>query len=174
MFLTPSVYVIVVALFAGLILYAAFTDVRSLTIPNRVSASIALLFPAAVLSAPVPIDWLTALGLGAATLSVGFILFAQGWLGGGDAKLIAAIMLWAGPNQGAEFILITTAAGGILAVILWLRSRLHPATATSANGESVAEIAPSKRPIPYAVAIACGGLYVAFTLIGVGLPRLPL
>ena len=50
MLLTPSIHVTVVAIFLGLILYAAITDIRSLTIPNRVSASIALLFPAAVVS----------------------------------------------------------------------------------------------------------------------------
>ena len=174
MLLTPTIHLTIVAIFVGLFLYASITDVRSLTIPNRISASIALLFPAAVLSSPVPIDWLGGLGVGALTLAITFFMFTRGWLGGGDAKLISAIMLWAGPAHAAEFVLITTAAGGVLAVCLWFRNRHSPATAPSLSGQDSPPVAPSKRPIPYAIAIACGGLYVAFTLIGVGLPRLPL
>ena len=174
MLLTPSIHATIVAIFIGLIVYAAITDIRSLTIPNRVSLSVALLFPAAVVSSPVPIDWLGAMGVAALTLAIGFFMFARGWIGGGDAKLIAAIMLWAGPENALELLLITNAAGGFLAVAIWLRAHFSHATVPSLNGQDTTQTAPSRRPIPYAVAIACGGLYVAFTLIGVGLPRLPL
>ena len=112
------------------------------------------------------------MGAGALTLAIGFFMITRGWLGGGDAKLIAAIMLWAGPERAMEFVLVTTVAGGFLAVGLLFRNRLPHATVPSLNGPEASPIAPSKRTIPYAVAIACGGLYVAFTLIGVGLPRI--
>ena len=174
MILTPSVYQIVVMIFAGLVLTAAITDIRSLTIPNRVSAAICMLYPAFVLTAQTPVPWLEALAVAAIALAVCFFLFARGWLGGGDGKLIAAITLWAAPDYVVEFILITTAAGGVLAVALWFRSRLSHATIPNLEPEDSPNSTASKRQMPYAVAIACGGLYVAFTLIGVGLPRLPL
>ena len=174
MLLTPSFDQVIVLLFAGLVLSAAVSDVRSLTIPNRVTAAVALLYPAYVLAAPLPVDWLNALVVAGATLAVCFFMFTRGWLGGGDGKLIAALMLWAAPDHAMAFIMITTVAGGLLATGLWLRARFSPATVPHLAGKENADPPASKRPIPYAVAIACGGLYVAFTLIGVGLPRLPL
>ena len=86
MLLTPSISHFVVLLFSALIVFAAYGDIRDYKIPNRLSLSVALLYPAYVLAAPAPVDWLMALTYGLTTLVLGFLMFSRGWLGGGDAK----------------------------------------------------------------------------------------
>ena len=78
------------------------SDVTSFTIPNRISLLlIASFFPAALaLGRPlgeIGID----LAVGGAALVAAIGMFAAGWIGGGDAKLFAAVSLWWGWGAGA-------------------------------------------------------------------------
>lgn len=52
------------------------------------------------------------------------ILFAAGVFGGGDTKLIAAMALWTQFAGLPRFLLVTSAAGGILGLIWIIRRRL--------------------------------------------------
>lgn len=154
--------------FAALLLWAAYGDVRSLIIPNRISVAIALLYPAFVMANPQPVDWLAALAISGATLAVGFLLFAFRFLGGGDAKLIAVTVLWAGPTHILSFLLLTALAGGGMAVLLWIRHRMSSAVSPGLFFLTPSDENFAKQPMPYAVAIAAGGLYVAFTILSLG------
>ncbi len=153
--------------FAGLMLAAAISDVRSLLIPNWISLALALLFPIYVLTAPSPVDWIGALTVAFTALTLGFALFNFRIIGGGDAKLFAAAALWAGPELVIPFALATALAGGALAVLLWLAQTLPllgipvvlPSIATTAD--------PAKQPLPYGVAIALGATYLTLKLFGV-------
>jgi prepilin signal peptidase PulO-like enzyme (type II secretory pathway) len=98
--------------FLGILAAAALSDVRNLTIPNRYCVAIALLYPAYLLSAGQPVDWLGALVVAGSMLAAGFVLFALRALGGGDAKLLAAVSLWAGPGLLPEFAILTALSGG--------------------------------------------------------------
>ena len=101
---------------------AALKDVWERRIPNRLTGALAALYPVYVLVSPTPVVWLPALGLAAAVFVVGFGLFARELIGGGDVKLLAALSLWAGPEQFVWFILVTSVAGGALSLIaLWYR-----------------------------------------------------
>src|SRR5690606_25919442 len=53
----PWMDVLLIQALAALLVWAAISDLRRFVIPNRVSLSIALLYPAYVLSAPQPVDW---------------------------------------------------------------------------------------------------------------------
>lgn len=154
--------------FAALMLWAALSDVRSLTIPNRISLAILLLYPAYVLASGLTVNWTGGLIVGGALLAAGFVLFAFGMLGGGDAKLVAAGGLWAGPDLLFDYLLLTAFAGGVMAVALWLHHRYTKATVPSLIFSTAADADFAKRPMPYAVAIAAGALYVAFTNLGIG------
>lgn len=153
--------------FAVLLLWAAWSDIRSLTIPNRVSLGIALLYPIHVLAAPYPVDWTGGLAVGGSLLLVGFIAFSLNLIGGGDAKMVAATGLWAGPTLLFPFLFYTALIGGGLAMLIWLHHRLVRAGSVGMLHLTQAEAGFSKRPMPYAVAIAIAGLYVAFTIISV-------
>lgn len=127
---------------------------RRLIIPNWISLAIVGLYPAYVLTSPVPPGWLLAAGLAALTLVVGFALFVANLMGGGDVKLMAAVALWAGPTGFPMLVIVTAIAGGLVAMALLLFRRL-----IAADGGG-----PRKDVMPYGVAIAAGGLMVALSL----------
>jgi hypothetical protein len=77
--------------FPAIMAFAGSIDLLTMTIPNRVSLALVAAFPVA--AALIGMDWTTFashLGAGALMLVVGIGMFARGWLGGGDAKLLAA------------------------------------------------------------------------------------
>jgi prepilin peptidase CpaA len=142
--------------------WAAVSDISRYEIPHRACALVAggylLALPALGLT-----PWLVGLGLGAAAFGLGVVVFAAGWLGGGDVKLLAAALPWAGLGLLRDFTLATalTGAGLGLAMLTPVR-RLMPAGPQGA-GEGL------KQPMPYGVAIAAGGLVVlALRLAGKG------
>lgn len=151
--------------FAGILVMAAASDWRSLTIPNRYSLALAALFPSYVVAMGGEVDWLSHLALASAAFGIGFLLFAARLCGGGDVKLFSAVALWAGPSLAVPMIFYTGIAGGFMALVLWVHHRLARAGTpvnflfvTSAEGFA-------KQPMPYAVAIGAGGLFVALQLL---------
>src|SRR5690606_13367720 len=105
--------------FAGLLLYAAGSDVTSYTIPNWVSVALIVVFAAFALALGMPlqeIGWHFVFGL--AVLGVGFFLFQAKVFGGGDAKLLAAAATWTGFATFQPFFFWTAVAGGLLAASL--------------------------------------------------------
>ena len=53
-----------------------------------------------------------------AVLAVTFTFFAQGWIGGGDAKLAAATALWLGFDHLLPYVLYASIFGGILTLAI--------------------------------------------------------
>ncbi|MDF2368635.1 prepilin peptidase [Sneathiella sp.] len=101
----------------GLVLIAALWDVFSRRIPNLLPLIIAGLY---LLQASIAGDWSSLpwhLLCGMGVLVVGIMIFALGWLGGGDVKLLAALALWAGPDHLVLLLLMTCFAGGALALV---------------------------------------------------------
>ncbi|HYD86601.1 MAG TPA: prepilin peptidase [Vitreimonas sp.] len=143
--------------FAALLIYAACSDVASLTIPNWVSLAMAGLFVPAAMLAGAP---LYQIGLhllfGLGVLVVGFFLFQANIIGGGDAKLLAAATVWTGFPAFAPFVFWTALAGGVMALAL-LAARTFIKQAET-NPSFVNRLLKHKGGIPYGVAIMAGGL----------------
>jgi len=152
--LAPALFVVV---FLGLVLVAAVSDIQSMTIPNWVSIALAVVFPVAALTAQM--SW-AEIGLHAATGVVvflaGFALFAMGVLGGGDVKVIAAASVWTGTAALAPFAFWTTAAGGVLALVMLLARKAAKAEET--HPAYLRRLLDPAKGIPYAVAIAVGAI----------------
>ncbi len=143
--------------FAGLLAFAAFSDIATMTIPNWVSIALAALYPVFALVAGW--QW-QAIGvhllIGVAMLLFGFLLFQLNILGGGDAKLIAAAAVWTGVGALSPFMLWTAIAGGVLALsVLVTRRQLKP---TDGRPAFVNRLLTDKGGVPYGVAIMVGGL----------------
>lgn len=151
--------------FAGLLVAAAASDWRSLTVPNRYSLAAAALFVPYVLATGNAVDWPVHLGVGAAAFAFGFILFALRLCGGGDVKLFAATVLWAGPSLLIPLVFYTAVSGGIMALVLWAHHRYQRAGIPANLLFAKSEESFAKQPMPYAVAIAAGGLFVALQLL---------
>ncbi len=160
-----SISQLTVMLFVGLFIAAALNDVAEFKIPNRICFAIALLYPAYVLASPQPVDWVGALLVAALIFAVGFFFFSFNWLGGGDAKLMAASALWAGPSHIVEFMLVTTLAGGALALLLLHKDRLSFLAAPSLLVCLPPNSNAAKQRMPYGVAIAAGNLMIAVPLL---------
>lgn len=159
------------ALFSALVLTAALKDVTSYTIPNWIPLALLAGFPAAALASSLP---LLAIGehaaVGVVALAAGMMMFALRWLGGGDAKLFAAVALWLGWPAVTPFLVATALSGGGLAlVLLTLRApALRPFVLVGPSWFT--RLARPGEAAPYGVAIAFGAL-VAFpqTLFATGL-----
>ena len=158
-----DILLILLAPFAALVLFAALRDLTSYTIPNWISlALLAAFVPAAVAAwyAQVPLQTIgLCVAVGFAALLVGMAMFAFGWIGGGDAKLLAASALWLGLEGLAPFLFWTTIAGGLLSAML-LVARRHGAEFVGAGAPAwVLRLLDLKAAVPYGVAIAFGALF---------------
>lgn len=145
--------------FFVLCLYAALIDIETLTIPNWLNGWLAFLFvPAVIIAAP---GWEVAgwhLLVGAIAFVVSVALFFLGVYGGGDAKLIPAVLLWLGPAGVAPFLVATAIAGGILTVLILMLRGLVPKGVTPGFGVATFE---DRKGIPYGVAITTGAFFAA-------------
>jgi prepilin peptidase CpaA len=145
--------------FPALLIVAALKDVTSYTIPNWISlALIAAFAPAALVSGASLATVGLCLAAGLVALLAGMGMFAAGWIGGGDAKLFAASLLWLGWPAAGSFMLVTALAGGALTLgLLSLRSGwFEPVLAGSPAW--VRKLGAKDGDIPYGVAIAAGAL----------------
>ena len=145
--------------FPVLVIMAALTDVTSFTIPNRISVLLILLFfPAAIaIGRPAGEIGLDAAVFGVALLA-GMGMFAVGWIGGGDAKLLAAASLWLGVTAMPVFLIVTALAGGALAVLLMNVRASWAQPYFAAAPAWLVRLATPGADVPYGVAIATGAL----------------
>ncbi|PYV13273.1 MAG: prepilin peptidase [Acidobacteria bacterium] len=153
-------------------LLAAFTDVRSGRIPNRLAYG-ALLLGLAVRTFVGGWGGLFEGLLGALICGgIFLVFFVIGGMGAGDVKLMAAIGCWAGIRQGLVTVLATAIAGGILAVaymVFYRRGsdtfrnmgslmRFHLTSGLRTHPEINIKSSGAIK-IPYAVAILIGTVY---------------
>jgi prepilin peptidase CpaA len=154
---------------AFFMLAGAFSDLRKLKIPNLLCLLLAVLFPVYVLVSPQEVAWAQHLMVAGIVLLIGFAMFTVKLLGAGDVKMLAAAALWVGPKLIATFLFITTIAGGVLAAVFVLAAVWrHMVTKKEALGEDMESLCPwHKTPVPYGVAIACGGVSALMVMAGV-------
>ena len=162
--LLASVNVASLVLFAAVLVWGATSDLLWLRIPNWVVVTIAALYPIYLLSAAQPVAWQGALVLAGLVFAIGFGLYSFRLLGGGDVKLLAVVALWAGPVQITAFMLSTAIIGGLLAMVATTPLRLLLPYMAAATGVDADVRQLMKLQIPYGVAIAAGGLFVAARL----------
>lgn len=144
--------------FPASLLIAAMNDLYEYKIPNWVSIVLFCSYFAAGIGLGAPASlMLEGFLFACAALVVGFALFAGKVLGGGDAKLLAACAPWVGPSALAAFLLNTAFAGGVFAVAL-VMFRKAPALPVYAQAPWLLRLHQRPKDIPYAVAIAIGGL----------------
>ncbi len=116
-------FVTVCILILMLLLLATFCDLRTREIPDWIPLAIVALAVVAAAVGAANVRWWMVISGGAVGLAVGAALFRFARLGGGDAKLIAAIGALLGP-VGLWFALFWMAlAGGLLALIAAARGQ---------------------------------------------------
>lgn len=153
-------------LFAGLVVVAGLKDVTSYTIPNWISLALIATFPIAAVVAGI--GWAAAglaLAVSFGVLVVGMAMFAMRWMGGGDAKLLAACTLWMGLSGVAPFLLTTGFAGGALTLALMSFRSGWLAPVIAGGPAWVRRLGDKQGDVPYGVAIAAGALLTLPTSI---------
>lgn len=149
---------IVLSVYPAALLIAAANDLYEFKIPNWIAATLFLAyFAAGAALGASPSAVLEGFLLAGAVLTIGFVLFATRIIGGGDAKLLAAIAPWIGLSSLPFFLVNMAFAGAVLAVAL-LIFRKAPLLPIFAQAPWVLRLHQKPKEIPYAVAIAAGGL----------------
>lgn len=148
--------ILVIVLLPALLAVAGVWDLASFTIPNFLSLAMIALFGVFLFAAGLPPATVGAhLLAGALGLAIGFSLFALGWIGGGDAKLFAAVALWLGFTDLLTYALLASVCGGALTLGL-LALRRWPLPAALARQAWALRLHDARSGIPYGVALAAG------------------
>lgn len=149
-----TVQATILVLAAGVVTWAAISDLRSNIIPNSANVCLFVLWTGWVLSGADVQVWY-ALGIGVGIFLLGAVLFHFGQMGGGDVKFLTVLGIWAGPAQVVPFLIQVAFAGGLL-TMAWVVNGRFVAPALGRFVET-----DSKRTVPYGVAIAAGA-YLLF------------
>ncbi|ESW83313.1 prepilin peptidase [Mesorhizobium sp. C416B] len=150
---------LIFVVFPFCMLFAATSDMLSMTIANRVPVLLLAVF---VLVAPLTgMDWATYgwhFAAGALVLAVTFGLFALGGMGGGDAKLLAGTAVWMGFNTHlVEYLVISAFIGGLLTLAILLY-RKSPLAIYTSHSPFLRHFADDTTGVPYGIALGIGGL----------------
>lgn len=151
---------LVLAVFPALLLLAAAWDLASFTIPNAISLALVSTFLVLAFLVGMPaamLGWHALAGAGG--LLLGFLLFALGFIGGGDAKLFASVALLLGLHDALPYALIASLLGGGLTLGL-LAMRRWPLPQFLAK-PWLLRLHDEREGVPYGVALAAG----AFVLL---------
>jgi prepilin peptidase CpaA len=130
----------------ALFILAAYSDVKSFRIPNFLVAAVALLGVTRLIAVGDPSAAIHTIGASVTILAVGFVLFWQGLVGGGDAKLMTATALLVGYHNLFSFLVVMGICGALIALAALVIHRF-PKT---------------RLVVPYGVAIATAGSVTLF------------
>ena len=151
--------VVLLTLFPFCMVFASTSDILTMTISNRIPVILTLGFVVLALATGLPLQAVGLhLAVGVVALAVTFGFFAAGWMGGGDAKLIAATVLWFTPGPELfQYLLLGSAYGGALTVgLLAARANLVPATRFA----FLDRLLEPDTGVPYGIALGAAGLTV--------------
>jgi prepilin peptidase CpaA len=156
-----------------LLLSAAFDDVAKRLIPNGICLTIALTSLIGRLLVG-PQQLAISLALAIVLFIILLLLHSRHILGGGDVKLLTALAIGLSPFGVVKLFAVTALAGGVVALSHLAMRCLPRPRLTSARSASLRRIYAVERwrimhraPLPYAVAIACGGIWAVLTAGGV-------
>jgi len=138
-------------------LMAALNDANAMKIPNRIPlltlAGFFLMVPLTWAGLPIFLEHLT---VGLTLFAVGFAMFAFGWMGGGDSKLLAATAFWFTWPDVINYMIYTALFGGALTMFIMLgRTYLPVRMLTTQWAQTMFR---DETKIPYGLALAAGAI----------------
>lgn len=139
------------------LLTLAGNDLRRRRLPNRLVLAVAGFYLLAAMLTPKLL--LAHLAVGLLGWLIGMLLTAARVMGGGDAKLLAAILCWAGPAEW-WVVLVATSQVGLLVALLGLAARWGLRRRPPHWLSAPLRLFTVARGVPYGVALAAAGLTV--------------
>lgn len=146
--------------FPALMAFAASSDLLTMRISNGLTLALVAGFFVLAFGLGLPLAEIgVRVGVAACVLVVAFICFARGWIGGGDAKLAAATVLWFNVEQTVDFLLYASLLGGVLTfAIIRFRTMALP---HALDGQDWAvRLHRADAGVPYGIALAIAALLV--------------
>lgn len=148
----------------AVLLYAAAHDFGFRTVPDCASIALLLIGIAwRLLDSPRLLPW--SAGIAAGILVLTYLLWRQGWMGGGDVKLLTAAGMFVPPWLVPLLVSGTALAGGCLALIYLVAGLIVKRPSGERPVGFVARVLRCEQwrlsrrgPLPYAAAIAVGGV----------------
>jgi prepilin peptidase CpaA len=151
---------LVLLLFPSVMSFAASSDLFTMTISNKVSLLLVAGFFVLALLVGMPAGQVGMhVGAALAVLAASFACFAFGWIGGGDAKLAAAIVLWLGFEHTLDFLLYASLLGGALTLLI-LRFRVMQMPSVLVGKIWAERLHRMDAGVPYGIALAAAALIV--------------
>lgn len=166
--MTVEINLVLTFLFIVLVVWAAVTDVSSLKIPNWIPIALILVFAIYLFAGRNSIPVLQHVAVAVGTLAFGFAIFAGGYMGAGDVKLMTAVSLWAGPAKILPFLFFTALAGAALALVIVTATFYLRWDGSGAAPTAASRLFPRwmrRRVTPYGVAICAGALATVPALV---------
>jgi prepilin peptidase CpaA len=137
-------------------LASCVSDLRRLRIPNAHVLIVMAAFALAYIVSPEFFGrWWEHLAAFAIVFIVTYAMFAFGMIGGGDAKLGAALALWVGLKGLMPFMFYMAIVGGLLGIAA-LMIRKNKPFKNCRDGSWVSEVQLGKNAVPYGIAITFG------------------
>jgi prepilin peptidase CpaA len=147
-------------IFPLLMAFAASSDLLTMRISNKLVLLLTAAFFVLALFTRMPLN---EIGMHVAcavlVLVFAFAFFAFGWIGGGDAKLVAATTLWLGFGIMLPYLIYASLLGGALTLLL-LAARRWPLPERLRAIPWIDRLHDSKTQVPYGIALAAAGILV--------------
>jgi len=151
---------ITLLIFPATMAFAASSDLLTMTISNRVTLILLVGFALLVYVTGMPqSEVLSHVGAGLLVLTITFVFFARGWIGGGDAKLAAVTALWFGFEHLLEYALYASILGGALTLAM-IRFRLLTLPTVLSRQEWIKRLHKLDGGVPYGIALAAAALLI--------------
>ncbi|HLB96548.1 MAG TPA: A24 family peptidase [Acetobacteraceae bacterium] len=174
---TPSIGHYLAGAVLLILCLAAAHDVLARTVPNWMPMTLATL---GVIQSALAERLIVSLLVGTTVFILTGLCWKRGWLGGGDVKLLGAAAIAVPPVAVPPFVAAVALAGGVLGLVYLACGKLIPAMAPRRPTDHPPVDRPINRPagllsrawrlerrrlsrggpLPYAVAIAAGGLFI--------------
>jgi prepilin peptidase CpaA len=158
--MTLVIDAIELTLFPAMMAFAASSDLFTMTIANRVSLALVAGFGLlALLVGMSTAELISHAGAAVVVLVVVFAMFTRGWIGGGDAKLAAATVLWLGFAHLADYLVYASLIGGALTLAI-IQFRTMPLPRLFVGREWAERLHRLDAGVPYGIALAAAALLV--------------
>ena len=149
---------------AALLVMASLHDLVARTIPNWLVGALAVL---GIVLRALTGSLLGGVVAGLVVFVLAAICWRRGWMGGGDVKLLAAAAIAVPPSLVLSFITAVALCGGVLALLYLVAGRMVAPPPASRPRSLLARALRVEQwrirrggPLPYACAIAAGGLFI--------------
>jgi prepilin peptidase CpaA len=167
--IAPPALWFAIAAMLPLMLLTAWFDLKHLRIPNALVLAVLAVFLVAGLWG-LPLEtFLWHLGAGVVVLAAGFALFAAGLVGGGDAKMAAALAPFVAWHDVAALLVLYTVVTLVLLLVLRLAMQLARHSTTGWRAVDQYARPPRERVFPMGLIFA---ITITLYLLAEGAARL--